>query len=184
VELSWVGRCIDRCRSLLVTCYSWLEPTKVKDLTALHDMLEQHEGSVVVNGRHMPYDDKTGRQIAIGSVLQGNITIGIGRNLTARGLSEDEKEYLLANDIADNEAECLELLPWLQSLDIARYQAILDICFNIGAANFARKWPNTIALIQARQWGAVASALRGSLWHQQVGARADHIINIIETGTI
>lgn len=156
----------------------------MKDLSDLRDMLEQHEGAVVVNGRHMPYDDKTGKQIAIGSVLQGNITIGIGRNLTTRGLSEEEKELLLSNDIADNEQECLALMPWLQSLDLARYQAILDLCFNIGAANFARKWPNTIALIQSRQWGAVASALRGSLWHQQVGARADHIINIIETGTI
>jgi len=149
----------------------------------LEPMLEAEEGTgPMKNGRYFPYDDATGKRVPTGGSLVGKLTIGTGRNLTDRGISEEEKDLMLRNDMADNERECLAIFPWFSGLDVPRYTAFLDICFNLGAANFKAKWPNTCKAIEQQHWGAVASALRGSLWARQVGDRATKLIQIIETG--
>ncbi len=53
-------------------------------------LLTRHEGR-----RAFPYTDTAGR-----------LTIGVGRNLTDRGLADDEIDLLLANDIALARAIC------------------------------------------------------------------------------
>ena len=44
-------------------------------------------------------EDHEGRRSHIYTDTVGKLTIGVGRNLTDRGLSDDEIDYLLANDI-------------------------------------------------------------------------------------
>jgi len=44
----------------------------------------------------------------------GKITIGVGRNLDDNGLSEDEIDYLLTNDVLRCEKELQQRLPWYE----------------------------------------------------------------------
>ena len=39
--------------------------------------------------RNFPYDDATGRTLIRGDTLKGNITVGIGRNISGIGISAD-----------------------------------------------------------------------------------------------
>ena len=65
-----------------------MERSKMQKLI---DMLKRHEGEVKTNGRHVIY-----------KCPAGFYTLGIGRNVDMNdgvGLSDDEVQYLLENDI-------------------------------------------------------------------------------------
>ena len=61
---------------------------------------------------------------------EGKITVGVGRNIDQRGgmgLSEDEVEYLLENDIERVIKELAKEYPWFNKLDDVRRDAMIDI---------------------------------------------------------
>ena len=58
-------------------------------------------------------------------------TIGVGRNLKDRGLSEDEIDYLLTNDITIIENELDKSFPWWRDLDEVRQRALADLAFPV-----------------------------------------------------
>jgi len=68
------------------------------------------------------------------------MTIGVGRNVDAGddgrarglGLSDDEIDYLLQNDIDRVTKELDREYPWFQGLNEARSDAMVDISFNLG----------------------------------------------------
>ena len=61
--------------------------------------LRHREGDVKKNHVSVVYDDATGRPIVPGYTMVGHASIGVGRNLEARGISTIEKDFLFANDI-------------------------------------------------------------------------------------
>ena len=71
---------------------------------------------------------------------QNFMTIGVGRNVDAGddgrarglGLSDDEIDYLLQNDIDRVSKELDREYPWFQGLNEARSDAMVDISFNLG----------------------------------------------------
>ena len=65
----------------------------------------------------------------------GYETIGVGRNISESGigLSEDEVDYLLENDIARVIKELSSEYAWFNDLDDVRKDAMIDISFNLGA---------------------------------------------------
>ena len=92
------------------------------DLTALTQLLVAHEGL-----RLRPYSDTVGK-----------LTIGVGRNLTDKGISEAEAYYLLDDDIADVDIGLNLALPWTTALDAVRLRVLLDIGFNAGIEGLLR----------------------------------------------
>ena len=132
------------------------------------------------------YDDATGRPIGPGSVVQGNPSIGVGRNLSARGLTREESEYLLANDVAQCEADLAPTLPWVATLSPARQTVIYSLYFNTGLGNaprFEAKWPNFLAQMKAGQFDAAASNLETSQpWAKEVGPRAQRLADLVRFG--
>ena len=90
--------------------------------------LIQDEGS-----RAQPYDDKTGLTIHLGPA-GGNVTIGVGRNLTARPLTQAEIEYLLQNDLAEDWAYLLKYEPELVNLPPVWQDVVEMVDFNTGNA--------------------------------------------------
>ena len=63
------------------------------------------------------------------------ITIGVGRNIDPEGgigLSEDEIDYLLQNDIDRIITELDFEYGWFSELNEARQDAMIDISFNLG----------------------------------------------------
>lgn len=131
----------------------------------LIEQLKRDEGM-----RLTPYKDSIGK-----------LTIGIGRNLDDVGISKDEAEYLLANDVAKVKIELGQALPWTSGLDQARLGALQNMAFNMGVKGLL-KFKNTLSLIKAGQYDAAAHEMMLSLWARQVGARATRLAQQIYTG--
>jgi lysozyme len=94
------------------------EQVKAK-MKNLIEMLKRHEGV-----RSTVYVCSAGYE-----------TIGVGRNISATGLglSDDEVDYLLQNDIERVIKELSAEYRWFNSLDDVRKDAMIDISFNLGA---------------------------------------------------
>lgn len=110
-------------------------------------------------------------------------TIGVGRNISESGigLSEDEINYLLENDIARCEAELLRSFPWYDELDDVRKQAIINLCFNIGITSL-RKFKNANSLMRDGDFYGASIEYLDSRWARQVGKRAIEVCHMIKTG--
>ena len=104
----------------------------------------------------------------------GKVTVGYGRNLDDKGLSREEAEYLLANDINEVKIAVAQALPWCSSLDDARLGVLLNMAFNMGVPGLLQ-FKNTLALIKGGNYDAAADAMLDSHWAQQVGPRAQRL---------
>ena len=111
----------------------------------------------------------------------GKTTIGVGRNLTDKGISFQEAQGLLTNDIADAAADLAAKLPWTATLDDARKGALTNMCFNMGIGGLL-EFHDFLAKMQAGNFSAAAGAMLDSLWARQVGARATRLSIQIQTG--
>lgn len=150
-----------------------------EDRAALRELLWKHEGCVL-----KAYDDATGLVIQPGDRIIGYPTIGVGRNLLGRGITETEADLLLSGDITDVCLELDKLIPWWVTLDSVRQIVLADMCFNMGAANVVKKWPNFMAALEQKQYGRAAQHMRQSKWCTQVGVRAVELIRMMERGAL
>ena len=62
----------------------------------------------------------------------GKNTIGVGRNVDDRGITEDESDYLLGNDIDLCVDELENNFTWYKNLSDARQRVLVIMCFNLG----------------------------------------------------
>lgn len=151
---------------------------------------KEFEGKVVSGaGRHILYDDATGRAIdwqAIRSagLMTGIATMGYGTNVE-EGLSEAEAEALLA--IRYEQAK-KELEARVFDGDFARFginpqriEALVDMVYNLGINRFL-EFKQTIASIKAGDWEGAAEHALNSRWARQVGRRARKIAQILREG--
>ncbi len=115
----------------------------------------------------------------------GKLSIGAGRNLDDVGLSDDEIDYLLANDITRSVADLDKHLPWWRKLSPVRQRVMVNLCFNMGIGNDTRglrSFKNTLTRIQAGDYDGAARGMAGSKWARQVGARATRLIAMMREG--
>ena len=145
-------------------------------ITSLEDQLRRDEDNC-----QYAYDDDTGGTLLRGQTLKGNLTIGIGRNLSAKGLSQKERDFLLANDISDATVALEANFPWAMELDEVRKGALLNMIFNEGPAHLA-KFQIAMQKMEAKDYPGAAAAFLDSLWAKQVGARATRLCIQLETG--
>ena len=113
----------------------------------------------------------------------GKTTIGVGRNLTDVGISEDEADYLLHSDIARTIAGLDRNLNWWDSLDDVRQRVIVNMAFNMGVAGLLT-FTNTLAAVHAGRYGDAADEMLASAWAKQVGPRALRLAEMMRTGTV
>lgn len=111
----------------------------------------------------------------------GKATIGTGRNLVDVGISYDEADLLLSNDISRVSVQLAAAFPWTSSLDDARRGALLNMTFNLGIGGVAA-FHDMLTAAQAGNWEAAAEAMLNSKWAEQVGARAQRLSLQIRTG--
>jgi len=98
------------------------------------------------------------------------LTIGVGRNLDDVGLSMDEVDYLLGNDITRVLAECGTLDYW-GSLDPVRQLIVADMVFNLGISRFLQ-FKKMNAALAIQDYTLAAHEMKDSKWYRQVGRRA------------
>jgi lysozyme len=109
----------------------------------------------------------------------GKTTIGVGRNLDDRGISESEAMFLFQNDLIDTAQHC-KAYPWFQFLSEVRQAAVMDLMFNIGPTRFAG-FRNFIKAMAAQDYEDAGTELEDSKWFAQVGRRSRRIKSMIQT---
>ena len=115
---------------------------------------------------------------------ENKITIGVGRNVDKSGglgLSDDEVDYQLQNDIDRESGELDSEYEWFAGLDDVRQDAMIDISFNLGQTRL-RAFKNALAAMAKGDWRAAADEFMDSRWSGQVGNRAKELTEMIRTG--
>lgn len=108
-------------------------------------------------------------------------TIGYGRNLSDRGISKDEAEFLLAEDVKLVLADIRATFPWVLDETQNRQRAFANLLFNLGQSRLLT-FKNTLANWAAGRHQRAADGIRASLYAKQVGARAERIAQLVEQG--
>ena len=108
-------------------------------------------------------------------------TIGVGRNLEDVGVSDDEIDYLLQNDITRTENLLDEYMGWWSDLDNIRQEALINFVFNVGIGT-AMKFKKAMAALEAHDYDTAAIEMMDSNWAKQVGSRAEEVTQMIKTG--
>ena len=114
----------------------------------------------------------------------GKLTIGVGRNIDPEGgigLSMDEIEYLLSNDILRCIKELSTEYPWFGDLDEVRQEAIINIFLNLGATKF-RLFKRALSAMEEGDYETASTEFLDSRWAKQVGGRALELTDIIRSG--
>jgi lysozyme len=132
------------------------------DLDALKSDLVRDEGQ-----RLLPYTDTAGK-----------LTIGIGHNLTDRGISQSVCDAIFAEDIAVVIADLDRELPWWTRLDEPRQRVLANMAFNLGIAKLLL-FRHTLDAMARGDYGAAADGMAASLWASQVGPRAQRLIAVM-----
>ena len=135
------------------------------DMDKMIEQLVDHEGLEL-----HPYEDSL-----------GILTIGVGRNLEERGISEDEAFYLLGNDIEIIWDELIKQHPIVEDLDDQRQMILLDMAFNMGVprlGKFKKMW----AAIEDGDMSEASKQALDSRWADQVGRRAERLAERLTSG--
>ena len=112
----------------------------------------------------------------------GKLTIGIGRNLEDRGISQKEAYAMLEQDIQDCEHWLIDEIPEVYNkLDEVRQSVLLNMCFNLGIKGLL-EFKNTLAFIDAGDWERAANGMLTSKWAKQVGRRAIELSELMRKG--
>jgi len=112
------------------------------------------------------------------------ITIGVGRNIDPAGglgLSQDEIDYLLTNDIKRVTAELDKAFPWFSVLDEVRRYALIDLCFNLGLTRL-KLFRLALGAMENQDYETASKEFLDSNWSKQVGTRAITITEMIRSG--
>ena len=124
-------------------------------IEACAKMLLKHEGM-----RTFPY-----------KCSENKLTIGIGRNLEANGITEDEAMYLLANDIKRTTEDLDKNYgAWITFPAEARMVCI-DLVFNLGITGFM-KFKKTRQLMELGMWLEASEELLDSRYATQLPNRS------------
>lgn len=135
-------------------------------------------------------------------------TIGVGRNLEAKGLTKQEKEkilgvgglsklevidvllergisreealYLLDNDIVDCRRD-LERYDWYTKLDPVRQKVLIDMRLNLGMAGLL-EFKRMIVALAAQDYERAADEMEDSKWYPQVKTRGVRLVEMMRTG--
>jgi lysozyme len=131
-------------------------------------MLKRHEGM-----KHFVYDDHLGyATIGVGRCIEKNVGLG---------LSHDEIEYLLQNDINRCIQELDSNFTWYRNLSEARRDAMINLCFNLGLPRL-KKFVKALAAMEAGNYEEAAVEFLDSRWAKQVGTRALEVTHMIRSG--
>lgn len=111
----------------------------------------------------------------------GYWTVGYGRNLESRGVTEAEATYLLTNDVDECTAQLRARFEYFQDLDPIRQAILVDMAVNMGIGSLAR-FLRMHAAIAAGDYERAADEMVRSRWYGQVGRRSARLVKMMRTG--
>jgi len=119
------------------------------------EMLKRHEGL-----RTFPYN-----------CSEGFLTLGIGRNLDANGISEEEAHYLLYNDINKVQKELTKNWGVWRTFPERARMVCIDMAFQMGITGFM-SFRETRKLMELGKWLEASEELLRSRYAVQTPNRA------------
>jgi lysozyme len=132
----------------------------------LKEVITKHEGY-----DNFPYPD-----------TKGNITIGYGYNLSARGLPHFILNNLYEQDVNYFYFQLSKDYPWFNKLNDARKIALISMCF-MGYKKF-KTFKKMISAFELEDYISAEKEILDSLYAKEVGNRAVEIGKIIRTGVL
>jgi len=108
----------------------------------------------------------------------GKLTIGYGRNLEDNGISEEEADYLLINDLHFVEESLARRLAFWENMPKGVQQVLINMGFQLGI-NGLMAFRRTLALLDAGNYGAAADEMLNSRWAKQTPGRAKELAQIV-----
>lgn len=133
----------------------------------LKDLLIHHESY-----KQFPYTDTT-----------GHLTIGIGRNLSTRGISSSEALQFLDDDILYFSAKLSHLIPFFDGLDSVRQICLIDMCFNLGV-NGLLEFKDMLDALGKKDFLVAAQNISDSKAAAQDVDRYEQLAFIMKTGEL
>ena len=118
---------------------------------------------------------------------EGKLSIGVGRNLTDRGINRAEAMAMLGRDIDEHVEELRDALLWFDTLDEVRQRVLADMVFNMGLGVLGGKhgllsFSNTLLLVKNGEYATASRTMLKSDWAQQVGVRAIRLSEMMADG--
>lgn len=110
----------------------------------------------------------------------GKLTLGIGRNLTDKGITEEEATYLLQNDVNEVYDELYET-NLRGKIDDPRYYVLVNMAFNMGTSGLLA-FKKMLKFYNDKDWESAANEMLDSKWATQVGDRAERLAKQMRTG--
>ena len=130
----------------------------------LHDQIIGHEGI-----RLKPY-----------RCTAGKLSLGIGRNLDDKGISEEEARFMMENDLADCVADLNAIFPdQFQNFPDGIQRVLVDMRFQLGGAGL-RKFRKMIRAIRTGDLKEAIVQMKDSRWYGQVPSRAGDLIKMVQ----
>jgi len=112
----------------------------------------------------------------------GKLTIGYGRNLDDVGITKEEAEYLLQNEIRSCIADLQKKIPDIyNTVNHVRQAVLVNMCYNLGITGLL-KFKKTLASIQQGDYKLASEQMLQSLWAEQVGNRAKQLSELMKNG--
>jgi len=129
-------------------------------------------------------------------------TVGIGRNLEDRGITDEELEwmdipnvdtiyehgisevdamYLAGNDVQIVEEELVRAHSCVDKLDSVRQLVVMDMAFNMGVPRLC-KFKNMWAAIHEKDYPTAAKEMLDSRWAVQVKSRSTKLAHAMHHG--
>lgn len=133
-------------------------------LMKLRNSLVQHEGF-----RNFPYTDTVGK-----------ITIGIGYNLSDRGLDNDWINHQYEYDVNYFYTQLNNTFPWFSQLNSDRQIVLIDMCF-MGWKRFL-EFQDMISALSKGDYEGASQQMLNSEWAQQTKSRAQQLAQGMSTG--
>lgn len=132
----------------------------------LKQLLIKHEDK-----RNFPYYDTVGK-----------ITIGIGYNLTDRGISDAWINEQYEKDVSYFYQSLTNDYPWFRDLCEARQMVLIDMCF-MGYKKL-QSFKKMLAALAKHDYLKAADEMMNSKWATQVHGRADELSDIMVSGQL
>ena len=111
----------------------------------------------------------------------GFTSIGVGRNLEAKGISFEEAMYLLDNDIKEYVEEVKNRIPLFDTLSTNRQNVLVNMAFNLGIYGLLR-FKKMLLAVEKQDWDEAANQMLDSRWSKQVGNRSKELADIMRQG--
>lgn len=109
----------------------------------------------------------------------GKLTIGVGRNLADKGLSEAEAMLLLENDIKDAVGGAYGLVINFDGLSDDRKIVLVSMVFQMGKTGVS-KFRNMLRAINIEDFDMAAREMLDSRWAKQTPNRAERLSEMMK----